>query len=79
MSEYIVCPHCHNPLGQAEFVRVVRCRDCRWSRIHDGKTYPKGEAYKGKMYCIVWSDGYQGEWTSPDGYCHRAKRREIGE
>ena len=28
MSEYIVCPHCHNPLSQGEFVKVVRCRDC---------------------------------------------------
>ena len=28
MSEYIVCPHCHNPLSQNEYVKVVRCRDC---------------------------------------------------
>ena len=58
---------------------IVRCRDCRWSCIHDGKTYPKGEAYKGMMYCIVWGDGYQGEWVKPDGYCHRAKRKEGGD
>ena len=46
--------------------KVVRCRDCRFGRIHDGR---------GAMYCIRWSDGYQGEWTEPDGYCHRAVRR----
>lgn len=29
MSEYVVCPHCHNPLSQNEWVKVVRCRDCK--------------------------------------------------
>lgn len=30
MSEYIVCPYCHNPLSQSEYVKVVRCRDCKF-------------------------------------------------
>ncbi len=30
MSEYIVCPYCHNPLSQSEYVKVVRCRDCEY-------------------------------------------------
>ena len=55
--------------------RIVRCRDCRYGYQHDGKTYP-GEKYKGKWYCIAWGDGMQGEWTRPDGFCHRGKQRE---
>ena len=55
--------------------RIVRCRDCRYGYQHDGKTYPKGEKYKGKWYCIAWGDGMQGEWTRPDGYCHKARLR----
>ena len=54
---------------------IVRCRDCQFGHQHDGKTYPKGEKYKDKWYCIVWGDGMQGEWTSPDGFCHRGKPR----
>ena len=57
---------------------IVRCKDCKLSRIFDGKRYP-GKKYKGLMYCINWGDGMQGEWTKPDGYCHRAKRKEGGE
>lgn len=57
---------------------IVRCRDCRFSRVFDGKRYP-GKKYKGKTYCINWGDGMQGEWTKPDGYCHRAKRKEGGD
>lgn len=54
---------------------IVRCRDCKWSRIHDGRKYP-GERYRGMTYCIARGDGMQGEWTEPDGFCHRAKRKD---
>lgn len=38
MAEYAVCPHCHNPLSQREWARVVRCRDCKHAHITvDGK------------------------------------------
>ena len=53
---------------------LIRCRNCDFSRIHDGKSYP-GKNYAGKMYCIAWSDGYFGEWTKPDGHCHKAKKK----
>ena len=56
---------------------IVRCRDCKFSRIHDGKRYP-GKKAKGRMYCINWCDGYEADWTKPDGFCHRAKRKEGG-
>lgn len=58
---------------------IVRCRDCKWSRIHDGNSYPgnRHEEYVGKTYCIAWGDGMQGEWTNPNGYCHRGERRDA--
>lgn len=56
MSEYIVCPYCHNPLSQSEYVKVVRCRDCkyRYGCLHlvdDG------------------DDDMRRCHASPDGYC----------
>lgn len=56
--------------------RIVRCRDCQYGYQHDCKRYPKDKRYMGKWYCIVWGDGMQGEWTRPDGFCHRGKQRE---
>ena len=53
---------------------IVRCRDCKWSRIFDGKRYP-GKRFEGMTYCINWGDGIQGEWTNPDGFCHRGVLR----
>ena len=82
MSEYII-----STTNMPEHVRetlnawcdvsgeIVRCRDCKFSRIHDGKRYP-GKKAKGRMYCINWCDGYEADWTKPDGFCHRAKRKE---
>lgn len=37
MSEYIVCPYCHNPLSQGEYVKVVRCRDCKYHTPADAE------------------------------------------
>ena len=58
---------------------LVRCRDCKWFRTHDGKSYPgnKHKEYVGRTYCIAWGDGMQGEWTNPNGYCHRGERRDA--
>ena len=55
--------------------RIIRCRDCGYAYQHDGKRFPRGRRYKGLWYCIAWGDGMQGEWTKPDGYCHKAKPR----
>lgn len=57
---------------------IVRCRDCAYSGIFDGERYP-GKKYKGMTYCINWGEGMQADWTDPDGYCHKAKRKEGGE
>lgn len=61
-------------LSEAVREEIVRCRDCRFSRIFDGKRFP-GKKYKGMTYCISWGDGMQADWTKPDGYCHKAKPR----
>lgn len=55
--------------------RIVRCRDCKWSSVHDGNSYPGNvfKQYVGMMYCVAWGDGMQGEWTKPDGFCHRGR------
>ena len=76
MTEYVTRWYHGDLPSMTHGEEVVRCKDCRLSAIHDGKTFPKGKKYEGKMYCIAWGDGYQGEWTKPDGYCHRGKRRE---
>ena len=76
MSEYIMEYLPDTTCMERE--EIVRCRDCRFSRIFDGKGYP-GKKYEGMTYCINWGDGYQGEWVKPDGYCHRAKRKEGGD
>lgn len=56
------------------YVKVVRCRDCVFKEVHDGNEYPIGE--RGSVYCLAWSDGTQGRWTKPDGFCHKGKRKE---
>ena len=55
--------------------RIVRCKDCKWSSVHDGNSYPGNvfKQYVGMMYCVAWGDGMQGEWTKPDGFCHRGR------
>lgn len=64
MSEYIVCPHCHNPLSQSEYVKVVRCRDCVW--------FCAGN----EQYAAVdWCKNFGCE-IEPDGFCAWAKRSE---
>ena len=76
MSEYIYRSNGEplaNERGEILLARageIVRCRDCKGSRIFNGKRYP-GKEYEGRMYCIFWS----GEWVKPDGYCFKAKRR----
>ena len=64
MTEYIVCPHCHNPLSQNKYVKVVRCRDC--------KHYVKAELLHG------WNDfcGLFESVITPDGFCAWAERKE---
>lgn len=61
MSEYIVCPHCHNPLSQSEYVKVVRCRDCKHYTDDEMEYY---------HYCGSWC-----EQVTPDGYCAWGERR----
>lgn len=42
------------------------CSDCFYSSENDF----------GRIYCVAWGDGVQGEWTKLDGYCHKWKKRE---
>lgn len=63
MSEYVVCPHCHNPLSQNEWVKVVRCRDCKHYTEDEMEYY---------NYCGSWC-----EQVEPDGFCAWGERRDA--
>lgn len=60
---------------QIELIDFGICSTCKFAGIHDGKRWP-GREFKGRMYCIAWSDGYMAEWTKPDGFCHMWKPKE---
>lgn len=62
MAEYAVCPHCHNPLSQNEWVRVVRCRDCKHYTEDEAEYY---------HYCGSWC-----EQVEPDGFCKWGEPKE---
>ncbi|MBQ9003715.1 MAG: hypothetical protein IJ087_17865 [Eggerthellaceae bacterium] len=62
MSEYVVCPHCHNPLSQHEWVKVVRCRDCKYfvTNIHG--------SYCKKSISTI---------SDPNGFCAWGERKDA--
>lgn len=69
MSEYIVCPHCHNPLSQSEYVKVVRCRDCEYCGTDETR-------YAG-LGCMKFGFGLcHKDISFGDGYCAWGERRE---
>ena len=72
MAEYVVCPHCHNPLSQHEWVKVVRCRDCKHYSEHEWII-----ATDVSDVCHFW----HGEPTKvePDGFCKWGEPREVDE
>lgn len=93
MSEYIVCPHCHNPLSQSEYVKVVRCRDCKWFtpeyRYEEEREYGVMETLVEPPDCgnpercshhydsITWKVVPVHIVTDPNGYCAWGERRDA--
>lgn len=69
-----VCPYCHNPLSQNEWVKVVRCRDCKFS-INDGMQCRrhKDSGWNGNAYCEEYA------YVNPDGYCAWGESKEATE
>ena len=49
----------------AEAVQVVRCKDCKASRVY-GKT----------TQWLACEDVMEGQATDPDGYCYLGERKE---
>lgn len=47
----------------AEYVKVIRCKDCRWFRNDDEGTW-----------CVAWA----GQNTNPDAFCSYAQPKERG-
>lgn len=73
MSEYIVCPYCHNPLSQSEYVKVVRCRDCKHYRFVDRSGIFHDECHN-DSFCLRFVDGKRME-VEADGFCAWGERR----
>ena len=55
---------CHSFEYKSDFVKVVRCEDCKW--------YEKGKSYT--PYCNNVKNLF--EEMEPDDYCSYGKRRE---
>lgn len=71
MSEYIVCPHCYNPLSQNVYVKVVRCVNCK--HYHEYEEYsPHGNYIR---RCCEYFNSYSDDVT-PDGFCAWGVPRE---
>ena len=68
MAKYAVCPHCHNPLSQHEWVKVVRCKNCRWA--HEAP--PVDEWH---LECRVRP--LCRHYTPDTGFCHLGEPREV--
>ena len=62
MSEYIICPHCYNPLSQSEYVKVVRCKNCKYARKTDA-----GMDCDRHILCARFN---------PNGFCAWGERQE---
>ena len=67
MAEYAVCPHCLNPLSQYEWVKVVRCKNCRWTC----DAPPVGCWH---LECRVRP--LSRHYTPDDGFCHLGEPKE---
>lgn len=74
MSEYIVCPHCHNPLSSSEYVKVVRCRDCKHMHVFDVSAI-YGNHEHDTVFCLRFVDGMR-MTVEPDGFCAWSERRQ---
>jgi len=83
MSEYIVCPHCHNPLSQSEYVKVVRCRDCKHAyEVTWPANYQVPPDYLdcGGPLVETWdyyNDGPKDNPVPPNGFCFYGERRDA--
>ena len=53
----------------ADVVEVVRCKDCKY--------FVQGEPYD-PCECMKWKVKFGVAYTEPDGYCHKAERKDNG-
>ena len=56
-------------IDNAPDVEVVRCRDCRH--------FVQGEPYD-PCECMKWKVKFGVAYTEPNGYCHKAERKDNG-
>ena len=56
-----------NEAPTVDAVEVVRCKDC--------KHFVQGEPYD-PCECMKWKAKFGVAYTTPDGYCHKAERKD---
>ena len=72
MKEYIIRIPEENAgsVINGEYIgEIVRCKDCKY--------YEETKPFSVIMTVCKYGD--HTEWTEPNGYCHRAKRKQKGE
>jgi hypothetical protein len=58
---------CDRFIDRTKVVEVVRCKDC--------KHFVQGEPYD-PCECMKWKVKFGVAYTTPDGYCHKAERKD---
>ena len=58
-----------NKAPTVDAVEVVRCKDC--------KHFVQSEPYD-PCECMKWKVKFGVAYTEPDGYCHKAERKDNG-
>lgn len=56
-----------NNIVRVDAVEVVRCKDCKY--------FVQGEPYD-PCECRKWMVKFGVAYTTPDGYCHKAERKD---
>lgn len=62
-------------LEEHGYVKVVRCRDCRFARPEPKSDIKSRKPYQGGYWCDELSEGI-GLFCDPDCFCSWAERRE---
>lgn len=59
------------------FVRIVRCRDCKYADPEPPSDRVSRRKYQGGFWCEYWTEGI-GAWCEPDGFCAWGERKVEG-
>ena len=75
-AHFLTCKHytinfnsCAQFMSYENTVELVRCKDCKY--------FVQGEPYD-PCECMKWKVKFGVAYTEPDGYCHKAERKDNG-